>query len=78
MRLVGFVRAGTKLGNDSGGFRDQVCTLLGLSQRKRFRRKDHSIVMLAAGAVALRQAQSRIDGSGCSRDDLSEQFLAPI
>lgn len=77
-QLVGFVHGGTKLGNDSRGFGDQVCSLLGLSERKRFRREDHGIVMVTSAAVTFCQTQSRIDGSGCSLDDLSEQFLALI
>lgn len=77
-KLVGVDSGSANLGNDAGGFRNQVCTLLGLSQRQCFRCEDHGIVMVAAAAVTFCKTQSGVDGSGCPLDDLLEQLLAPI
>lgn len=77
-QLVRLVRGGAKLGNDAGGFRDEVLPLLGLSQRECFRREDDGIVMAAAAAITFCKAQPGVDRLWFFLDDMLKQLFALV
>ena len=65
-----------KLGDHLGGFRDKVIQLLRLRQRQGLGCQHHGILMAAALAITLRQADPGIDGFRFPLDDLPEHLFA--